>query len=208
MRPRRHVIITGTGRAGTTALVQILTLLGLPTGYTAATCRRVDPRSRAGLEWPLTHPAAPYIVKSPFLCDTLGPTLAARPDITVECALVPIRDLGDAAASRVHNAQAVPHSEPDRVMGGLFGTKRFDEQEGVLAEKLYRLMLTLAEHQIPVVLMQHPRFLEDGSYLYTRLRLAFPELRESDVHAARAAVYDPTAGFRKFSSQCQMPGSS
>ena len=33
MTPRRHVVITGTGRAGTSFLVELLTHLGLETGF-------------------------------------------------------------------------------------------------------------------------------------------------------------------------------
>ncbi len=38
--PIHKVIITGTGRAGTTFLVQLLTELGLDTGYTRRTWSR------------------------------------------------------------------------------------------------------------------------------------------------------------------------
>ena len=31
--PRKHVVITGTGRAGTTFLIEVLTILGLDTGF-------------------------------------------------------------------------------------------------------------------------------------------------------------------------------
>lgn len=197
MRVRRHLIISGTGRAGTTALVQILTHLGLNTGYTPDTCRLIDHNSRAGLEKWIEADGAPYIVKSPHLCDTLGATLASRPDIRIDAAIVPIRNLTDAAESRIFNARRMPFREPSRVMGGLFGTTNVDEQEAVLTRKLYQLLLVLTEYDIPVLLLHHPRFLEDARYLSAKLRLLFPGLREENVIAAHAAVYDPTAGFRK-----------
>lgn len=197
MRVRRHLIISGTGRAGTTALVQILTHLGLDTGYTPDTCRHIDRNSRAGLEKWIEADDAPYIIKSPHLCDTLGEVLAARPDIRIDTAIVPIRNLKDAADSRVFNARRMPFREPSRVMGGLFGTTNADEQEAVLTRKLYQLLLVLTEHDIPVLLLHHPRFLEDVRYLSAKLRLLFPGVRLENVIAAHAAVYDPTAGFRK-----------
>jgi hypothetical protein len=76
---RSHVVITGTGRAGTTFLVQLLTCLGLDTGFdintmevlpTARTAHigsmGLSPIARAGLEMDIRHAQAPYIVKSPF----------------------------------------------------------------------------------------------------------------------------------------------
>jgi len=43
-----HVLITGTGRAGTSLLVQILTELGLDTGFKKGV--KLDAKSNAGLE--------------------------------------------------------------------------------------------------------------------------------------------------------------
>lgn len=59
---RHHTIISGTGRAGTTFLVELLTQLGLDTqadklGYSI--------NAHAGLEADITLPNAPYIVKNP-----------------------------------------------------------------------------------------------------------------------------------------------
>src|SRR5882762_280395 len=69
-KPRRHVVITGIGRAGTTFLVQLLTNLKLETGYTAETLQKgIDENARAGLENDVQNDKAPYIVKSPWFCD-------------------------------------------------------------------------------------------------------------------------------------------
>lgn len=46
-----HILIGGTGRAGTTLLVQYFTALGFDTGFTLdQAMQRVDSISRAGLE--------------------------------------------------------------------------------------------------------------------------------------------------------------
>jgi hypothetical protein len=68
---KRHVIISGTGRAGTTFLVQLLTELGLDTGLTDSHTDIFE-NCNAGMEKDLREPDAPYIVKSPFLCDYLA----------------------------------------------------------------------------------------------------------------------------------------
>ena len=54
-----HVLITGTGRTGTTFLVQLLTNLGLDTGYTRQNMTLFE-YARAGLEHNVTHKNAPY----------------------------------------------------------------------------------------------------------------------------------------------------
>ncbi|MEK6322241.1 MAG: hypothetical protein AABN33_11210 [Acidobacteriota bacterium] len=63
---RSHVVISGTGRAGTTFLVQLLTHLGLNTGLDVNTME-LYPIARAGLEMDIRDANAPYIVKDPFL---------------------------------------------------------------------------------------------------------------------------------------------
>jgi hypothetical protein len=105
---RHHLIISGTGRAGTTFLVQLLTELGLDTGFTGS-CAEIDPIAHAGLEHDLRAVDAPYVVKSPWLCDQLD-ELLARGDIRVDHAIIPVRDLSSAAKSRseVHKRAGSP----------------------------------------------------------------------------------------------------
>src|SRR5688500_21624 len=92
---KNHVVISGTGRAGTTFLVHLLTNLGLETGYTPETVK-VPLLSRAGLEKNIFQPDAPYIVKSPYLCDLIEQVMAA--DVKIEAAIVPVRHFEAAAA--------------------------------------------------------------------------------------------------------------
>ena len=68
--PRHHIIISGTGRAGTTFLVQLLTELGLDTGFPRAVSQ-TDANSNAGMELDIRDIKAPYIIKNPWLCDYL-----------------------------------------------------------------------------------------------------------------------------------------
>src|SRR5258706_14981308 len=70
---RHHIIISGTGRAGTTFLIQLLTELGLDTGFPKGLT--LDLNSRAGMELDIRDPHAPYVIKSPWLCDYLDDVL-------------------------------------------------------------------------------------------------------------------------------------
>lgn len=85
--PRRHVVISGTGRAGTSFLVCLLTRLGLDTGFSEADLA-LDECSRAGLERDIRKPA-PYIAKAPWLCVTINEVLE-RDDIVIEHAIIPL----------------------------------------------------------------------------------------------------------------------
>ena len=172
---KRHVIITGTGRAGTTFLVQLLTELRLDTGFT-------DPSSgvyescHAGMEWDIRDPNSPYIVKNPRLCYDLDALLRDR-RLTVDHAIVPVRDMYSAAESRrtvAERAGALPRGA--EVPGGLWLTDRPSEQEGILARNLYQLIHTIAAYDIPLTLLHFPRFAREPDYLLAKLRSPFPEL--------------------------------
>jgi len=172
MQPHRtaKVIITGTGRAGTTFLVRLLTELGLDTGYTAETWREeYHEHCEAGLEKDLEDPAAPYIVKSPELRDTLAAVLA-RGQIVIDCALIPIRRLEDAALSRIRVGG------DGHTPGGLIGTADPQQQKAVLAEGFHHLVETLAVHEIPHVFLHFPRFAQDPDYAYAKLKPILGEL--------------------------------
>ena len=162
--PAHKVIITGTGRAGTTFLVQLLTELGLDTGYTPETWRKdYHEHCAAGLEKDILDPAAPYIVKSPELRDTL-PAVLADGRIVIDYALIPIRRLEDAALSRIRvgGDGAVP--------GGLSGTADPARQKAVLAEGFHHLVETLAARDIPHAFLAFPRFVQDAGYTYGKLQ--------------------------------------
>ena len=165
---RHHVIISGTGRAGTTFLVQLLTALGLDTGF-PDTDAAIFPNCDAGMEWDIRDPQAPYIVKSPMLCDCLDAVLRSG-KVVVDHAFIPMRDLFSAAESR---RRVMQRSDPARyaggVPGGLWDTRRPEEQEAVLAQKFHALMHTLAEHDIPLTLLHFPRLTLEAEYLYEKL---------------------------------------
>jgi hypothetical protein len=172
--PRHHVIISGTGRAGTTFLVQLLSRLGLETGVGSAAVTGVDGNARAGLECDIRRGDAPYVVKAPHLCESLDQVLASG-DVVVDHALVPVRDLYGAAESRrdvVRRANSRLH--PQLMAGGLFGTDDPANQEAALTTRLYQLIHALAKHDVPTTLLYFPRLVEDPEYLFTKVRPVLP----------------------------------
>jgi hypothetical protein len=164
--PRHHIVISGTGRAGTTFLVQLLTELGLETGFPKG--QVIDTKSRGGLELDIRDPQAPYVIKSPWLCDYLDEVLQGG-EILVDHAFIPVRDLYEAAQSRRHAASTAP-SNPASVPGGLWHTDKPEEQERILTEQLYKLIYALAKHDVPVSLLLFPRLVNDPEYLFKKIR--------------------------------------
>ena len=164
------VVITGTGRAGTTLLVQILTDLGLDTGF--APDHRVDERIHAGLEFKIESPNAPRIVKDPNLSRRLGGLLDAG-TVEVEHVIVPIRDLEIAAASRIRNTK---YGSNLHTFGGLFGTARATRQREALALIFYELFWTITRHELAHTLLEFPRFADDWEYTHRQLSFLDPSI--------------------------------
>ncbi|HEX5944565.1 MAG TPA: hypothetical protein VFY66_19935 [Anaerolineales bacterium] len=171
--PKHHMIISGTGRAGTTFLVQLLTELGLDTGFKKG--KSVDPTSHAGMELDIRDPNAPYVIKSPWLCDYLDEVLQ-NGDIVVDQAIVPMRDLFSAAQSR-REVTRKAQSGNSEVPGGLWHTKNPEDQETILVTQLYKLFFALAKHDVPLVLLLFPRLVKDPRYLYQKIRFLLGDIR-------------------------------
>lgn len=175
-----RVFISGTGRAGTSLLVELLTDLGLDTGYNLGVDRLMSagddvyfPPARAGFEHDPFDPSNPFIVKSPFLCDQLDAVIASG--IQVGHLIIPVRQIAQAAASRRHVQQKVTGQiDGAAVAGGLWDTEQGRTQEEVLALKLAQLIEAAARHDIPMTFLAFPRFANDPQYTFQKLRFLLP----------------------------------
>jgi hypothetical protein len=185
---KRHVVITGTGRCGTTFLIELLTNLNLNTGFSSTDLQRKNPEARAGLESDIRKTGCPYIVKSPWFCDYADEVMD-RKDVLIEHIFIPIRDLFCAAESRRYVTRLnysklsligrlKQRIKPKSFHGGLWHTDSLasGEQEEILLRQLYNLMLALSNAQIPVTLMRYPRIVRDSEYLYQKLKPIMPTI--------------------------------
>jgi len=173
MNAKSHVLISGTGRAGTTFLVQLLTELGFDTGK-----GQYFENCSAGLEHDLRDNNAPFIVKSPHLCDHID-DIVNNSDKLIKHLIVPIRDIYSAAESRrnVHRQAQQENPLVQDVPGGLWGTSDPLEQESVLALKFHKLVQASCAHGIPITFLDFPRFVHDPKYLKGELIKIFGSFR-------------------------------
>ncbi|MHB1322208.1 MAG: hypothetical protein ACYCY0_11700 [Acidithiobacillus ferrivorans] len=169
---KNHIVISGVGRSGTTLLVQYFSVLGMDTGFTEEeSMRDIDPISHAGLEFTnICAEGSPYIIKSPWLCDTLEKSLDDK-CATIDAAIIPIRNLHDAAASRIRASEeaAALGLDPIQQPGGLWKCSTPDDQEKILSEQFYKLTYTLIKNYIKIYFIEFPRFADDHDYLYETL---------------------------------------
>lgn len=197
---RNHIVISGTGRAGTTFLVELFTHLGLDTGFTAdELAMRKDKHACAGLEHDIRKPSSPHVVKTPHFCD-IAEQILAREDIVIEHVIIPVRDVYAAAESRRRVRAAAQAQEsiltrmaksfrPRRDPGGLWHTAKGHEQEFILLQQFYKLTFALSGTNTPVTLLRFPRLVNDPQYLYEKLK---PMLGEIDLEQF-SAVFERTS---------------
>lgn len=144
-----HVIITGTGRAGTSFLVRLLTALGADTGFDNPDhCYRND--VRAGMETHIPKDGIcsahlPRIIKDPRICRRIKNLVEGG--LEIDIVLVPIRDLDEATQSRI-DADLYWLPEKLNPEGAPPGTVRageisFEEQKTSLATSLGTLFSDL-----------------------------------------------------------------
>lgn len=185
------LVICGTGRAGTTLLMRIFTAAGLDTGFGQEHLDKVEGNiGRAGLErMPnrKNRTTLPRIVKTPALGDKL-PVLLKEQWFPIGLAIVPVRNLYDAAQSRINvNERAKEKGiHPSRAPGGLVGRNKGVDQHFVLAEQFYNTIQPLIEYEIPMLFVSFPHFAKDAEYfdrtVATRL--------EQDFDWSRSAIND------------------
>jgi hypothetical protein len=200
---RSHIIIAGTGRAGTTFLVQYLAELGLDTHVSRQGLKQFDVNANAGLEdMPLVGApdTLPYVIKAPWIGEYIDEILAS-PDIRIDAAILPVRDLVEAAASRtilelraLHQNASWMVQQLDKTWenwavtpgGTIFSLNPMD-QARILAVGFHRLIQRLVDAGIPMLFLGFPRFVEDGDYLFEQLRPILPETvtREQALAAHR-----------------------
>lgn len=196
------MVITGTGRSGTTFLVELLTHLGLDTGFTLERLQaKIHKVARAGLEHDIRLENCPYIVKAPAFCD-YAEEVIRRSDIVIEHVFVPMRDLYSAAESRrfVESNTLAGASFLERLaltetqqelIGGLVGTTSSEpgDQEEVLLRRIYSLLLAVSGTTVPITFMRYPTLVKDSQYLFEKLK---PILR-GITYESFAAVFARTA---------------
>jgi hypothetical protein len=174
------IVITGTGRAGTTLLVQLLDQLGLDTGLEGGRLTPYMPSVRAGLECRVDDPEAPTVVKDMTLGFRMRAVLE-RGDVRIERVLLPTRRLEIATASRI---RAAGYGRLPFRRGALTGTMHATGQRKVLEGMRAEILGALADFDIPCTEIEFPRFATDAEYTREVLGFLAPAATVEDIQAA------------------------
>ncbi len=172
MTPSRHLVIAGTGRAGTSFLVGWLRDHGADVGEFGPTDWHED--ANAGLERRFDSDGPlPFVVKDPWLYLYLDVIDPGR----VEALVIPVRPIAEVAASRITNEQhVIARTAPHLAGAGAFGwvsggaivDLSVESQAKTIALGFHELIQWATHHDITTVLIDFTR-LNDDAYLESRL---------------------------------------
>lgn len=198
-----HIVIAGTGRAGTSFLVQYLAACGLETHLTKHPDSKLDENANAGLEdLPTRGQTLPYVVKFPWLYEIVE-ELVERTDIQIDAVVMPIRDIVEAATSRaiveMHARYGNEYLDSDvthwetwaTTPGGVIYSLNPIDQARILALGFHETIRKLVQKEVPIIFLDFPRLVADTDYLWSKLeRFLIDRIDREEANAAHAKLAD------------------
>lgn len=176
MKPK--VIISGTGRCGTTFLMMLFTFLGFDTGFTKQNFKaHVDSTSRAGMETKLNTPH--YIVKNPQFIEEDYLKYIINNNIPVKYFIIPIRKYSESAESRANLKTP---------LGGLWKANTKESQELFYDKLMSTFLFYSVKNDFNVIFLDFERMTKNKKYLYEML---LPILKEKTISFEKFSIeYD------------------
>ena len=162
------ILITGTGRCGTTFLIKLFSFLDFDTGYNRNNYKQyISANCNAGMERKYNENF--YIVKSPnFMCNIN--TIVTAPSIIIKYVILPIRDFKASALSR---------TKYGRKNGGLWYAvdepSQIQHYNSILSHYIYYM----TKYNINTIFIDFDKMISDKQYLFDKLKNILEEKKVS-----------------------------
>lgn len=178
------ILISGTGRAGTTFLVKLFTLLDFDTGFSPENMNQlVTEKCNAGLEH--TFWGAPRVLKNPYFTAHIPHFI--HHNIQIQCMIIPIRDYKESALSRV-NIGSGP--------GGLWAAKDEESQITFYKERMADYLHLMVKYDIETIFLDFDKMIKSKEYLFKKLHFLLQE-KEIDLETFSAAYDEASESSRR-----------
>ena len=151
------ILITGTGRCGTTFLIKLFSFLGFNTGYNRDNYNlSISSPCNSGME--RYYSENYYVLKNPEFIVNIEEIVK---NISIKNVIIPIRDLKMAAISRVKHGN---------LNGGLWNAtdelSQIDFYKNILANYIY----VSTKYDINTIFIDFDKMINDDIYLFNKLK--------------------------------------
>ena len=152
------ILITGTGRCGTTFLIKLFSFLNFDTGYTKDNYKKyISTNCNSGME--KEHKENHYILKNPSFITKIDKII--NDGIIIKKVIIPIRNLKESALSRVNHGKNA---------GGLWCATNEITQINFYKEILTNYIFWMTEYNIDTIFLDFNLMVNDKKYLFNKLK--------------------------------------
>ena len=158
------ILITGTGRCGTTFLIKIFTFLKYNTGFTADNYQAaIDANCNAGMDKCYNEPY--YIVKQPEFM-LYFPRILNDKMVNIKKVIIPLRDYEQSAASRLKYMNE---------KGGLWNAVDKSTQIAFYEKIIANYVLLMTKKDIDTIFIDFAKMISNKKYLFSKLKSILQE---------------------------------
>ena len=172
---KESILITGTGRCGTTFLVALFTLLGMDTGFTRETLKEnIHAKVKGGLE---KRPLDYKITKNPGFIFMIESYILQKSQVP-KMVIIPVRYFNESAESRYKNTEEQGFlDEPKPVeigaskgAGGLWNADTKEEQILFYNKCIADYIQIMVRYAIPTKFIDFHHMTTNSRYLFESLK--------------------------------------
>jgi len=158
------ILITGTGRCGTTFLIKLFSFLGFDTGFNRDNYKLyIASNCNSGME--RNYKENYYILKNPRFMLNIEHILKDK-SIIIKKVIVPLRDLNSSASSRVKYGKSE---------GGLWFASDMLSQINFYQKILTNYIMIATKYDINTIFIDFDKMINDKIYLFNKLKMILDE---------------------------------
>ena len=172
---KESILITGTGRCGTTFLVALFTLLGMDTGFTSETLKdNIHDKTKGGLE---EQPGNYKITKNPSFIFMIESYILQHKQVP-KMVIIPVRNFNESVESRYKNTEEqglLDEPKPVEITaskgaGGLWNADTKEEQIQFYNKCMADYIQVMTLYGIPTKFIDFHHMTTNSRYLFESLK--------------------------------------
>jgi hypothetical protein len=158
------ILITGTGRCGTTFLIKLFSFLDFNTGYNRDNYKlSIYVNCNSGME--RTYNDNYYILKNPVFMSNIE-NIIKDTSIIIKNVIIPIRDLKMSANSRVKHGKK---------NGGMWNAEDESSQLDFYKNILINYIFISTKYDINTIFIDFDKMINNKTYLFNKLKIILDE---------------------------------